>query len=447
MAASLQTGLLDPIPLMHRSVNLILLPFLDKTSLLLSTSARYYELGWLTGSIFLAAVLLNLLIPRFYCRFICPLGALFGLFSRYAIWRIGQQPGKCTHCKQCEVDCEGACEPSRQIRTNECVLCMNCLHCCPDDLMEYSTPVSAAGEIHSPDLQRRDLIVSAVTGMAAIPIIRLDGQTGPNWNPALIRPPGALDETSFLSRCIKCGQCMRVCPTNIIQPAGFSFGIEELWTPRLNFRIGTSGCQLNCIACGNICPTAAIRPISLDEKLGKKEFSSQGPIRLGTAFVDRSRCLPWAMKKPCIVCQENCPVSPKAIYTEVLYEKVRLPPDIRVSSSTPNSLTIQGGTLPSGKYGTGDYFIRIPALPKEPYRLIMQNSSDFIQITDNQIWKNPPAADSLFEIFVRLQQPMVNPETCIGCGTCEHECPVSGKRAIRVSAENESRNRNHTLLL
>ncbi|MGC9195315.1 MAG: 4Fe-4S binding protein [Syntrophobacteraceae bacterium] len=42
---------------------------------------------------------------------------------------------------------------------------------------------------------------------------------------------------------------------------------------------------------------------------------------------------------------------------------------------------------------------------------------------------------------------MVDPERCVGCGVCEHECPVSGQRAIRVSAEGESRSRKHSLLL
>jgi NAD-dependent dihydropyrimidine dehydrogenase PreA subunit len=41
----------------------------------------------------------------------------------------------------------------------------------------------------------------------------------------------------------------------------------------------------------------------------------------------------------------------------------------------------------------------------------------------------------------------VDPKLCIGCGVCEHECPVSGQRAIRVSAENETRHRKHSLWL
>ncbi len=113
---------------------------------------------------------------------------------------------------------------------------------------------------------------------------------------------------------------MRVCPTNVIQPAGIEGGLENLWTPVLNNRIGSSGCQLNCVACGQVCPTSAIRPITLAEKRGINEFAEAGPIKLGTAFVDRNRCLPWAMDKPCIVCEENCPVSPKAIFTREVFQ-------------------------------------------------------------------------------------------------------------------------------
>ncbi|MHC4737171.1 MAG: 4Fe-4S dicluster domain-containing protein, partial [Planctomycetota bacterium] len=161
-------------------------------------------------------------------------------------------------------------------------------------------------------------VLSLAGGVVAVPAVRLSNKLGDNWYHKVIRPPGALAEKEFLKRCIKCGQCMRVCPTNVLQPGGIVGGLENLWTPALNNRIGSSGCQLNCVACGQVCPTSAIRPITLAEKLGEEEFADVGPIKLGTAFFDRNRCLPWAMDKPCIVCEENCPLSPKAIYQKLL---------------------------------------------------------------------------------------------------------------------------------
>ena len=69
--------LLDPIPLVTRSFHLVLLPILDRGTYLTSVNARYYEFGWLILAVFATAVLLNLVIPRFYCRFICPTGRIF----------------------------------------------------------------------------------------------------------------------------------------------------------------------------------------------------------------------------------------------------------------------------------------------------------------------------------------------------------------------------------
>jgi polyferredoxin len=439
LANSLQTGLLDPIPLVTRSVNLVLLPILDRGTYLMSVEARFYELSWLILAVFGAAVLLNLAIPRFYCRFICPLGAFFGIISRFAIWRIGKNKSECINCKLCEKTCEGGCEPSANIKIAECVLCFNCRDDCKHDLIAYQTVPSLAGEVPA-DISRRGFVLSLASGVFAVPAIRLGGKVASNWYSQVIRPPGALAEQEFLKRCIKCGQCMRVCPTNVLQPAGIEGGLEGLWTPILNNRIGSSGCQLNCVACGQVCPTSAIRPITLDEKKGLGEFADKGPIKLGTAFVDRNRCLPWAMDKPCIVCQENCPVSPKAIYTQDVFNTIR-DGIVTVNVAEGNTIVILEN-LPSDKFGTGDYYVLVGNGRR--YK-IAANTDSSIELSDGDT-KLPGQGDKI-EIQVRLQRPCVDIGKCIGCGVCEHECPVSGRRAIRVSAEGETRSMDRRLLL
>jgi polyferredoxin len=445
--ASLQIGLLDPIPLVYRSINLIVLPLVDRTTLLFSTSQRVYAGTWLIGTIFIGAVLLNLIWPRFYCRFVCPLGALFGVLGRFALWRIGKNREACNGCDLCAKNCEGACQPTTQIRTAECVLCLNCIADCYHGLMGYHTAASASGEIVSPDLSRRQFMVSAVSAAAAIPVLRISGKPDPNWNYRVVRPPGSLPENQFLSRCIKCGQCMRICPTNVIHPAGLSAGLEGLWTPVLDFRIGTSGCQHNCIACGNLCPTAAIRPISLEERLGTHPFAQQGPIKIGTAFIDRGRCLPWAMDRPCIVCQENCPVSPKAIFTRELFNTIRTHTALIVKNADAVQIEFENEALVAGQYATGDYFCAAPKSTDHRTRRIVANTTGSMRVSDELPFETPPAPGSSISIQIRLQQPYVDPQLCIGCGVCEHECPVRGQRAIRVSAENESRAREHALLI
>jgi len=249
---------------------------------------------------------------------------------------------------------------------------------------------------------------------------------------------------------------MRVCPTNVIQPGSIAGGLENLWTPVLNNRIGSSGCQLNCVACGQVCPTSAIRPITLSEKLGVNEFADVGPIRLGTTFVDRNRCLPWAMDKPCIVCEENCPVSPKAIYTQECFNTIR-DGILTVKEITGNIIeTVENNLLPD-KFATGDYYCAIEGNER---RKIIANTEKSIEISTDKESEGPqnpikgvwepekiPAAGSKIEVQIRLQKPYIDIEKCTGCGVCEHECPVSGKKAIRVSAEGETRSTDRTLLL
>ena len=446
LGASLQTGLLDPLPLVHRSVNLVLLALADANPQKLFSTQRYYQGAWVIGVVFLVAILLNLKRPRFYCRFLCPLGALFGLLGRFSLWRIGKKTDDCRHCKLCEVNCEGGCEPAAAIRTNECVLCMNCLHECTHDLITFSTQSSPSGEIVAPDLSRREVVTTLHSGVALVPMLNLSGQTARNYNPTVIRPPGALTEADFLRRCLKCGQCMRICPTNIIQPAGLEAGLEGIWTPLLNFRIGTSGCQLNCVACSIICPTAAIRPITLDEKRGRNDFAATGPIKIGTAFVDYGRCLPWAMDRPCIVCQENCPVSPKAIFVREFFSTLR-GGALEVKKADALMVEFRDAVLSPDQLASGDYHVRSVKPGESERRIIVSNTANLVVVRPDRPFIPPPEPGAILEIQVRLQRPQVDVKRCIGCGICEHECPVSGMRAIRVTAENESRSKAHSLLL
>ncbi len=485
LSAGIQTGLLDPIPLVYRSMNLTLAPMADGTAGLIFPAMRLYQWAWVIGVIFAATLLINFIIPRFYCRFVCPLGALFGLLAGRSVFRIRKTDHPCRDCKLCETDCEGACSPSEKIRLSECVLCMNCRQPCPDDLIRYGPRSSASGEFHNPDVNRRGVMASLVGGLAAVPLLRLGGKTGAERR-SIIRPPGALDEKRFLQRCIKCGQCMRVCPTNVIQPAGLESGLEALWTPSLNNRMGTSGCQLNCVACSQICPTAAIRPITLDEKQGRGKFADAGPIKLGTAYVDRSRCLPWAMGTPCIVCQENCPVSPKAIFLREDYQTVR---DGRytVSAVEGNKITLENANLKPGQYATGDYYLAPPSgygegsgrgsgqgrgggrgrgggsgrgrgdgdlHSEDDYASGVTNWGAGRHATSERAWRITAntsnaitleageidlEAGSRVRIRVLLSRPYVDQELCIGCGVCQHECPVTGKGAIIVRPDNETR--------
>ncbi len=213
------------------------------------------------GAIFLGAVLANLVLQRFFCRAVCPLGALLGLLSRFSLWRVYQDRQACTSCKLCCQCCAGACDPDDRLQVAECMVCMNCLDDCPADAICFGMPVDQSQQVQGPEFTRRELIGSAVVGAALYPLARTGGAVeDDHFNPALIRPPGALVEQQFLQRCVKCGQCMRACPTGVIHPAVGQGGLEGLWTPIMDMRIGY--CELNCVLCSQVCPTGALLPIS-----------------------------------------------------------------------------------------------------------------------------------------------------------------------------------------
>ena len=330
---ALQIGLLDPICLMYRTMATAFAPAsdmvvaaagdtlpieraVDALKFAPGVERRVFVGSFWIGVFLSVLVGMNLVIPRFFCRVLCPLGALLGVFSRAAVFRIDRDVEKCTDCDLCLTRCEGASDPQGQLRLSECFACMNCLDDCPEDALSFTAVRQDTKQVVLwPDLGRRKLVFSSIAGLLAFPLIKNHGvNTDSNYSTKLIRPPGSVEEQEFLERCIKCDQCINVCPTNVLQPATFAEGgLEGLWTPVMNFHLGH--CQLKCTLCSEVCPTGAIRRITVEEKLGKGEFADQGAVVLGTAFFDLGRCLPHAMEIPCVVCEEVCPVSPKAIQT------------------------------------------------------------------------------------------------------------------------------------
>jgi polyferredoxin len=368
---SLQTGLLDPISFVTRSFTLSVFPSVNYWSGGLYLRQPAFYGGVLIAVIFLALLFVNRFITRLWCRVICPLGALLGVFSGISILRIRRDVVKCNDCQKCLQFCHGGCDPQTSLRISECTVCMNCIESCPEDAIHYGLKRKESS-VHAPlDINRRRLIETAVAGVILFPMMRsvVNAQTAPQHN--VIRPPGSIDEPDFLRRCIKCGECMRVCPTNVIQPSLLEAGFEGIWTPILLNKIGY--CEFNCVLCSQVCPTGAIVPLTVEKKVGKKPYAK--PVIIGTAFYDRGRCLPWAMNIECIVCEEVCPTSPKAIWFQTVEMRLR-----------------------DGKKKL-------------------------------------------------LKRPLLDPKLCVGCGICEHKCPVLDRPAVRVTSVGETRTRSNQMIL
>jgi polyferredoxin len=301
LLGSVQTGLLDPLSLLSRGLASGILPALP--------GGRAVPGGIVAATLLLAVLLASRWVPRFFCRALCPLGALLGVFGRLSLVRIRRaKASACVDCKLCTFACQGGDEPLGTHRPGECMVCLACLDACPEGALEYGLSLAQPERPPRPDVGRRALVGAGLLGAISGPLLRASGGGRQDAHPRLVRPPGAVAEPRFLGRCTKCMLCGAACPTGAIQPALAVAGVEGFWTPVVVPRRG--GCEFACTRCGEVCPTGAILPLTAARKTG---YDGQPPIRIGTAFVDRGRCLPWANQIPCIVCEEMCPTDPKAI--------------------------------------------------------------------------------------------------------------------------------------
>ncbi len=328
-------GLMDPIAFLFRSIALAVLPAIGVgfrsavgwmaghdvkalnewgyfTEELLAPvfgfSNLVFQSAWFIGLLFLFILFLNRIRPRFWCRFLCPLGALLGICSRTGILKLEKFNDKCTGCSLCEQKCQGAASPGpeKPWEASECLGCFNCYDVCPEEALRFSIHFRPLNK--KTDMGRRAVMGGLAAGISIPLFARLDGQIDRVPDARLIRPPGSLPEKAFLALCQRCGLCMKACPTNVINPTFGEAGMAGFWTPYL---VMTNGyCDYTCTLCGSVCPTGAIREITAKEKVGQ-------PIKIGSVYLDRGRCLPWSANAPCIVCEEHCPTSPKAIFLKV----------------------------------------------------------------------------------------------------------------------------------
>ncbi|HSB72180.1 MAG TPA: 4Fe-4S dicluster domain-containing protein [Candidatus Methylomirabilis sp.] len=317
LAGSSLVYLLDPMALLTRTYTFAVLPpFVGLANLLLdafrpvagaigwvslatlSYAQPVFYMSLITSLIFAGIIALGRLAPRFWCRYLCPLGALLSLLSPLARLRRKVGP-ECPACGACQDACPmGAAVDEGGTRLAECIQCRTCVAVCPEDVIAFppSTHLLPAGDPTRPDLTRRGFLYSVAGGVGLGFVVQQSPFTPLQNKQQLIRPPGALPEGEFLTTCIRCGECMKSCLTNTLQPSLWEGGLAGLWTPKLDFRL--AACEQECNVCGKVCPTQAIRSLGLEEKTHAK---------LGTAVLKKEMCLVWAQDKLCLICDEICP--------------------------------------------------------------------------------------------------------------------------------------------
>jgi ferredoxin-type protein NapG len=137
-----------------------------------------------------------------------------------------------------------------------------------------------------------------------------------------LRPPGALEEPDFLSRCIRCLRCADACPNRAVLLLDNSFGRHRALTPAIQARRqacmlcnGTEGKYLRCT---EVCPSGAL------QKVRREPEEIQTKVRMGTAEIDRALCYSYN-HWTCGACYRACPFAGRAM-TLGLWERPEVHP-------------------------------------------------------------------------------------------------------------------------
>lgn len=345
----------EPFALLYRGLAFAVAPALNVGTEKLfhwTIQPSTFQLANLSALILGGIFVLEFLSRRFWCRYVCPLGGMVGLLSHFALLR--REPvKKCQNCPT-EENCHSICrmrafDSEDKFSPQACNLCMDCMDACSQQIGTFTVRLKARKPAQF-EVSRRIFLTSVGAGLAIPMVVRtLTSQTESRPDEFLIRPPGAQIEETFLSLCLRCGLCLKICPTNGLQPAGLEAGVTGMFTPHFDMRKGY--CEYDCTLCGQVCPSGAIPLLTTDDK---------HDVEMGVAQINPKLCRPYSKGEDCSVCEKNCPVPNKAI----LHRRVEcLRPDGAV---------------------------------------------------------------------VFINQPYVKTSRCIGCGLCENVCPEEDMPAIRV---------------
>jgi polyferredoxin len=282
----------EPITIFIRGLTVPIRPLVDY--LRLEDKSAFQMPGfnwWWPALIFGAVLLLNLVERRFWCRYLCPLGALIGLGSKISWVKRFVNQNSCIGCGDCAKECTmGAISPDRDFTSDpaECIMCMDCPSPCPKTAISF-TKGKMIDWNYEFDPSRREALTTAGASALAVGLLSFDVGQVKAAKSSVLRPPGAQTD-DFLAKCIRCDQCIAGCPQNFLQPALFEGGWDALWTPVSDPYKGY--CDNDCNLCGQICPSGAIPNLSLEDK--RKTV-------IGYAVVNFETCV------RCMDCLEQCP--------------------------------------------------------------------------------------------------------------------------------------------
>tara|TARA_R110002049_G_scaffold4601_5_gene32298 strand:- start:424233 stop:426398 length:2166 start_codon:yes stop_codon:yes gene_type:complete len=306
----LVSGYVSAIPVLTRGMLFVVEPFQTGVTRGWHQVPAVHAGHWLSIALFACVLCLGFLRDRFWCKYVCPSGAVFSLGNLFRATE-RKVESSCIHCNKCVEICPfDAIKPDFTTRTTDCTFCQTCGGACPVHAIKfvprgdvYELKVKNDPPTHETAIGRRGfLTLAAGTAAATVGgagLVTATGAAGANLDAPNafrpIRPPGSVPEQEFLQMCIRCGECFKACPNHVLQAEGFQQGLEGLWAPMVN--ADWAGCESSCNACGQVCPTGAIRALPLEEKK---------VARMGLAILNEKTCLPIAGKEACQLCVDEC---------------------------------------------------------------------------------------------------------------------------------------------
>ncbi|MCL1868611.1 MAG: 4Fe-4S dicluster domain-containing protein [Paludibacter sp.] len=251
---------------------------------------------------------------RIYCNSICPVGTVLGFVAKFSVFKPAINLKKCNSCGVCARKCKSQCINSKEhkIDYSRCVACFDCMEECSQKAMKYSPKFISNNnsskfqntENKEIDVSKRNfLTVSALTvttaalkaqqnavdgGLAVIENKKIPKRHTP------ILPPNSENQKHFYKHCTACQLCITACPNNVLQP---TTSIEHFMQPQMQYENGY--CRPECVRCTEVCPTQAIKRISVEQK---------SSLKRGTARWIRENCVVIADGVNCSNCERHCPV-------------------------------------------------------------------------------------------------------------------------------------------
>jgi len=321
--ASPLAGFLDPYSLTARFLQYALVPLFDLSKNLLAPLARNFDLYWLNdfgGFSIWATVAAAATVPfilalaffrgRVFCNSLCPVGAVLGPLNGIALFQVRFDAKTCVSCGACARVCKAECLDTtrRRLDASRCVSCFSCLATCPTGSLTYSRKLwakeSDIDPTAVPDPARRKFLkktgssgAGVALALVSAPVARAAQSLAPNLQPlAPAAPPGAVSLVRFLSSCTACGLCVSKCPSGVLRPSIVKYGPRGFLMPYLDY--DASYCQYDCTLCTDLCPTGALKKLTLDDKR---------LVQMGTAALVTEKCIVFTKKTACGACAEHCP--------------------------------------------------------------------------------------------------------------------------------------------